>query len=365
MTQQNVELDMSKAEEFVGRLFDAGSATIDVFTVYIGDRLGLYRALADRGPLTARELAEAAGVHPRYAREWCEQQAVTGILDVDDVAAAPDARAFSLPAEHASALVDPDSPFSIAPLARAVVSAGAVLPQLLEAFRTGGGLPWSAFGADGIESQGDFNRPWLRTALTGEYLPSVPDVHERLQAGARVADVACGVGWAGITIAKAYPNATVVGLDPDDSSIALARRFAADDGVTDRTTFEVHDATKPLPGGPFNLVVVIEAIHDMSRPVEVLSRIRESLAPGGAAIIADERVGESFTAPGDSVERFMYGASVLMCLPAGMSEQPSAETGTVMRPDTFRGYAAEAGFSKVEVLEQIEHPMLRFYRLFV
>jgi 2-polyprenyl-3-methyl-5-hydroxy-6-metoxy-1,4-benzoquinol methylase len=365
MPQQTAELDMTKAEQFVGRLFEAGLATIDVFTVYVGDRLGLYDALADRGSLTAPELAEATGINPRYAREWCEQQAVSGFLEVDDVGAEPDKRSFSLPAEHAAALVDPDSPFSIAPVARAIVSAAAVMPQLLEAFRTGGGVPWAAFGADGIESQGDFNRPWLRTALTDEYLPSVPDVHEQLQAGARVADVACGVGWAGTTIARAYPNSTVVGLDPDDSSIALARKFAADDGVSDRTTFEVHDATKPLPGGPFDLAIVVEAVHDMSQPVAVLSRIRESLAPGGTVIVADEKVAETFTAPGDETERFMYGASVLICLPAGMSERPSAETGTVMRPDTFRGYASQAGFSKVEVLEQIEHPMLRFYRLFV
>src|SRR5438309_2327578 len=120
MTQQTVELDMTKAEEFVGRLFDAGSATADVFTVYIGDRLGLYRVLANRGPLTAAELAEVAAIHPRYAREWCEQQAVTGILAVDNEMADPDVRSFSLPAEHAAALVDPDSPFSIAPLARAI-----------------------------------------------------------------------------------------------------------------------------------------------------------------------------------------------------------------------------------------------------
>jgi SAM-dependent methyltransferase len=172
------------------------------------------------------------------------------------------------------------------------------------------------------------------------------------------------VGWAGISIAKAYPNVSVVGLDPDDSSIALARRFAAENEVSGRTTFEVHDASKPLPGGPFDLVIVVEAVHDMSRPVEVLRSIRESLAPGGTVIVADEKVGETFTAPGDEIERFMYGVSVLMCLPAGMSEQPSVGTGTVMRPDTFRRYATEAGFSRVEVLDQIDHPMLRFYRLF-
>ena len=357
------ELDGAKIEAFAERLFGAALGAIDVFTVYLGDRLGLYRALHERGSLTAPALAEACGIHPRYAREWCEQQAVTGILEVDDAGAEPDERRFTLPPEHAEGLVDPDSMASIAPVARAVVSAAGVLPQILEAFRTGGGVPWSAFGSDGIESQGDFNRPWLRGVLASEYLPAVTDVHERLLSGARVADIACGVGWAGIAIAKAYPNSTVVGLDPDDSSIALARRFASDDGVSERTTFEVHDCAQPLPGGPFDLVIVVEAVHDLARPVEILARTREGLAPGGVVIVADEKVGETFTAPSDEVERFMYGASVLMCLPAGMAEQPSAGTGTVMRPDTLRRYATEAGFSSVEVIDAIDHPMLRFYRL--
>ena len=354
------ELNVEKAGAFVERLFEAALGTIDVVTVYIGDRLGLYRTLAERGSLTSGELAEASGMHPRYAQEWCEQQAVVGILEVDD------AGRFTLPVEHAVALTDPDSPFSIAPVARFVASSTKVLPELLEAYRTGGGVEWSAFGDDGIEAQGDFNRPWLRTALTGEYLPSIPDVHEKLSAGARVADVACGVGWAGVTIARDYPSATVVGLDPDESSIALARRNAADDGVTERTTFEVHDATEPLPGGPFDIAIVIEAIHDMARPVDVLSRIRESLAPGGAVIVADERTSDAFTGFSENpTERLFYGASLLCCLPAGMAESPSAATGTVMRASVFTDYATQAGFSKVEVLDAIEHPMLRFYRLFV
>jgi 2-polyprenyl-3-methyl-5-hydroxy-6-metoxy-1,4-benzoquinol methylase len=360
------ELDAARAGAFVERLFGAALGTLDVVAVYVGDRLGLYRALAERGSLTSDELGQACGMHPRYAREWCEQQTVSGILDVDDATAPDEARRFTLPAEHAAALTDPDSPFSVAPLARFVAASTRLLPELLHAYRSGGGVDWSAFGEDGIEAQGDFNRPWLRTALTAEYLPAVADVHERLSAGARVADVACGVGWAGVTIARDYPNTTVVGLDPDESSIALARRNASEDGVAERTTFEVHDATKPLPGGPFDLVIVIEAVHDIARPVEVLTRIRESLAPGGAVIVADERTADSFTGfTEDPAERLFYGASLLCCLPAGMAEQPSAATGTVMRPDTFRSYASDAGFSKVEVLDQIEHPMLRFYRLFV
>lgn len=207
-------MDEKKAERFADRLFEAAGHTMETFGVYLGDRLGLYRALSEGEPKTASELAAESKTHPRYAREWCEYQAVIGVLDADDPRAPAEDRRFSLPAEHAAALVDPDSPFSVAPLSRFVAAMGPTLPKLIEAFRSGGGVSWGDLGPDAIESQGDFNRPWLRTDLTGRYLPSVANVHGRLDAGARVADIACGVGWAGIAIARAYPKAVVVGSIP-------------------------------------------------------------------------------------------------------------------------------------------------------
>jgi 2-polyprenyl-3-methyl-5-hydroxy-6-metoxy-1,4-benzoquinol methylase len=357
--------DTSKTEAFVDRLFGATLGAIDVFAVYLGDRLGLYKALANGGPATPPELAKRAGIHPRYAREWLEQQAVSEVLEVDDPGKPENERRYALPAAHAEALVDPESPFSIAPLARAFASIGVVLPDLMDAFRTGGGVAWANYGADGIEAQGDFNRPWLVHQFGTEYLPSVPDVDARLQADppARVADVACGVGWAGIAIARAYPNVRVDGFDLDPSSIALANDYAAEAGLADRVSFQVRDAGDPANEGHYDLAVVIEAIHDMSRPVEALAAIRKMLAPGGTAIIADERVADEFTVPGDPAERLFYGASILLCLPAGMAEQPSAATGTVMRAGTLRRYANEAGFTDVQVIDSIDHPFLRFYRL--
>ena len=349
----------------VGRLFEAALGAVDITSVYLGDRLGLYRTLADSGALTSPELAAAAGIHERYAREWMEQQAVTGILEVDDPAKREDERRYSLPAAHAAALVDLDSMYSISPLARAFVAAIQAVPQLMEAFRTGGGVPWSAFGPDMIESQGDFNRPWVLNLLGTKYLPSIEDVHARLQADppARVADVACGVGWASVAIARAYPKARVDGFDPDGSSIEIARRLAKEQGVEDRVRFEPRDGASIGNEGPYDLAIVIESIHDMAQPVEVLEGIRGSLAPDGTLIVADEKVAESFTAPGDEVERLMYGFSFLVCLPSGLSEQPSAATGTVMRPDTLRRYASQAGFRGVEVIDAIQHDFLRFYRL--
>ena len=353
-----------KAEALVGRLFEAGLGTFDLLSVYIGDRLGLYAVLAEMEPVTPNEFAHRAGIHSRYAREWLEQQAVTGILDVDDPAKEEDDRRFSLPKAHAEALINLDSPFSITPLARQVVSAAQVLPRLLQVYRTGEGVPWGEYGPDMIESQGDFNRPWLVSQLGDEFLPSLPDIHERLVADppARVADVACGVGWAAIAIAKAYRKARVDGFDPDESSIEVARRLAREAGVGDRVRFEVRDAASMSDQGPYDLALVIESIHDMSRPIEVLDAIRRSLAPEAALLVADEKVADAFTVPGDEIERFMYAASLMICLPNGLAELPSAGTGTVMRAGKLREYATQAGFRDMEVLP-FEPGFLRFYRL--
>jgi 2-polyprenyl-3-methyl-5-hydroxy-6-metoxy-1,4-benzoquinol methylase len=347
-------------DAFVERVFASALGTMDVFTVYLGDRLGLYRMLAEHGPLTAGELAERAGMYARYAREWLEQQAATAILEVDDAAKPEQERRFSLPAGRAEALIDPESPYAMAAVCRSLAALGGVLPKLVDAYRTGEGV--AAEGADAVEAQGDFNRPWLVGSFATEYLPQVPDVHEKLEAGARVADIACGVGWAAISIARGYPATTVDGFDLDEPAIALARANALDAGVADRVTFQARDAADPSLSGQYDLAVIVEAVHDMSRPVDVLASVRRLLAPGGTLIVADERVADAFHAPASETERLFYGYSVLDCLPTGMVSKPSAETGTVMRRSTLERYAATAEFSAVSVLP-IEHDFLRFYRL--
>jgi len=352
-------------EALVGRLLEASLGMLDVMSVYVGDRLGLYRALRDGGPSTAAELASRAGIDERYAREWLEQQAATDLLDVEDVGAPGDRRRYRLPEAYAAPLLDLDSPLSIAPLARSTIANAKVLPKLLAAYRTGGGVDWAAFGSDMIEAQGDFNRPWLRGSFATENLPAIPAVHGRLTADppARVADVACGVGWAAIAIATAYPGVRVDGFDLDPGSIELARANAELAGVADRVTFEVRDAADPAAAGQYDLVVVIEAIHDLTRPVEVLAAIRDMLRPGGSVLIADERTEDAFNAPGGGRERLHYGFSLFTCLPAAMTERPTAATGTVMRADTLRGYAEAAGFGGFERLDEPALDTLRFYRL--
>lgn len=355
--------DDEARDALVARLFEAALGAFDLAALHVGERLGFYATLAD-GPATAAELAAATGTAPRYVREWLEQQAVTGILEVDDPAADEDRRRYSLPVAHRDVLLHPESLAYMAPVARAMMGIAAQVPSLLDVFRTGAGLSWEAYGADIREAQASANRPMFANLLGPAWLGSIPDIDARLRSDppARIADVAVGGGWSAIAMARAYPKIRVDGLDLDPASIELARANLATTEVADRVTFETRDAADPGLAGRYDLVTIFEAVHDFSQPVAVLRAVRGLLAPGASVLVADERVAERFTAPGDAVERFMYGWSFLLCLPNGMADEPSAATGTVMRPDTLRHYASEAGFSTVEVLP-IEADFWRFYRL--
>jgi SAM-dependent methyltransferase len=352
-----------RRDELVERLYGAVLGYFDIHAVDLGLRLGLYDALNAAGTATAGELAAATATSERYVREWLEHQAAGGILAVDDPEREPDERRFSIPPGHDEALLDADSLAYVAPLARGAVAATRPLPQLLEAYRTGGGVPYADYGRDFHEAQGAGSRPSFLRELAG-WLAAIPDVHERLLAEprARVADVACGTAWSSIAIARAYPGVTVDGLDLDESSVRIARANVEAEGLAGRITVERRDAADPALEGRYDLVTVFEAIHDMARPVAALRALGGLLAAGGSLLVADERPADRFTAPADEHERYLYGWSILHCLAVGMTEQPSAGTGTVMRTSTFEAYAREAGFGGVEVLP-IEHDTFRFYLL--
>ncbi|MBL7502777.1 methyltransferase domain-containing protein [Frankia sp. CNm7] len=379
---------------FAERVFEAALGAMELQAMYLGDRLGWYAALAERGPMTAPELAAATGTAPRYAREWLEHQAVSGYLTVDDqtapatapsvspatvpappvspatVPAPPaspaDTRRFRLPPAHAEVLANPDSLYYLSPLARFLSATGRQAPALLDAYRGGGGVSWEQYGADAREAQAALNRPLFLRALCQELLPAAPDVHARLLAGGRVADIGCGFGWSSIGLARGYPGITVDGYDPDTPSIVDAERNADRYGVGDRVSFHDVDAAsvvgKVADAGEYDVAFAFECVHDMSDPVSVLAAARRLLRPDGFLVVMDERTEETFTAPGSPIERLFYGFSVGGCLPDGLSRAPSVGTGTVMRPATLAGYAAEAGFSSTEILP-IEHEMFRFYRL--
>ncbi|WP_234983366.1 class I SAM-dependent methyltransferase [Demequina sp. NBRC 110053] len=349
----------ANADDWTEHVFGAALGAIDILAIHLGDRLGWYRALASAGPLTADELADRTGTHPRYAREWLEQQSTSGYLEADGGLPTR----FSLPPGAAEALTDERSLAYISPLARMLVGAATHMPALLDAYRTGHGVSWDQMGDDARWSQAAMNRPWFEQMLAGA-LEGVPDVHGVLgRADAVIADVACGAGWSSIALADAYPAARIVGIDIDEPSIERARENAAAAGLADRVTFRPGDAL--AVDGTYDAIFIFEALHDMPRPVEVLEAMRRAVKPDGVVVVMDEAVGDGGPTPGDDVERLMYGFSLFVCLPDGMSSQPSVGTGTVMRPSTLKGYALEAGFADVTTLPIEDFGFFRFYQLHV
>jgi 2-polyprenyl-3-methyl-5-hydroxy-6-metoxy-1,4-benzoquinol methylase len=354
----------ARRDELVERLFGSALGAMDLLCVYVGDRLGLYSALADAGPSTSAELASHAKVAERYAREWLEQQAMAGILEAENPGVSDTERRYALPAGHNEVLLDADSLNHMAPMAQLVVACARPIHAVLEAFRTGGGVAYADYGADLHDGQARFTRPLFDTHLAADWFPAVATIHDRLNGDppARVADVACGLGRSSIAIARGYPKVRVDGIDLDQASIGRAQQLLARSGVEDRVAFHCRDAADPALSGRYDLVTIFEALHDMSHPVDVLRAARTLLADGGCMLVADEKTAERFALDAGDVERLYYGFSVLHCLPVGMVGENAAGTGTVMREQTVRGYAEQAGFTDF-ALAPIENDFWRFYLL--
>jgi 2-polyprenyl-3-methyl-5-hydroxy-6-metoxy-1,4-benzoquinol methylase len=361
---EQLDQHTTQRDAFLERVLGSVAGAFSVFALYIGDTLGLYDALAQYGPHTSFELAERTGTHERYAREWLEQQTITDVLEVENPEAGPTERRYRLPSGHAEVLTERDSLNYVAPLGKMIAGATMPIQQVLDAYRNGGGVPFSAYGMDMREGQAAINRAMFLQELPNDWLPNIPGLHERLQSAppARIADIGCGAGWSTIAMARAYPNAIVEGYDLDGPSIALARDNAARMGLTSNLSFHVRDAGDSTLAGQYDLVTAFECIHDMSDPVRALRTIYKLAGQDGTVLVADERVSDTFNPEGNDVEWMMYGWSILHCLPVGMADQPSAGTGTVMRADALRAYAKEAGFREVEVLP-IDNFFFRIYRL--
>lgn len=357
------DVHSARREAFQGKLLESLGGVFRILGVYVGDRLGYYEALAAQGPLTSTELAAATATDERYAREWLEQQTTSGVLEVDDETASAVARRYSLPEAHRPVLADSESLEFMAPLGQLVVGVSRPMAELLEAYRTGAGVPFEAYGREAREGQARMNRAMFLRQLGQEWIAAMPDVAQRLAtADARVADIGCGCGWSSIGVAQCFPRVQVDGFDLDGPSVLDARRNVVEHGVADRVRIHEADASDPALDGRYDLVMALECLHDMSDPVGALRTMRRLAGPNGAVLIADERVAERFQADGGDVDWMMYGWSMLHCLPVGRVDPPAQGSGTCMRPDTLRQYAQDAGFDAVEIVP-IDSPFFRFYRL--
>ncbi len=356
--------DEARRDALAERLFAAALGGIELLTVELGRRLNLYAAVQADGAVTAAQLARRAGIAERYAREWLEQQAEAGILDVAEDTGEPDTRRFAIPAGHATVLLEEEHPSYLMALAPALTSLGLAMPAVTEAYRTGAGVNYAAYGEELRHGLSGLNRPMFVNEL-GDWLATMPDVVDRLREGADVLDVGCGVGWSSIAMARAYPRIRVRGIDLDRASITEARVNAQAAGVADRVSFQVGDAASVEATGDgrgYALVTVFEALHDMGEPIQALRGMRAALAPGGVVFIADESVADEFTTPVSEAERFQFAWSVLHCLPATMAESTAVASGTVLRTPTVRAWVEQAGYAGLTV-QPIENFFWRFYRL--
>ena len=345
-------------------MYESFLGTFDLFSVYLGDRLGYYKALHSDGPATSVQLAKRVGTDERYTREWLEQQAVTGLLGCENLDAGALDRLNFLPDGYDQVLIDPASLTNMAAVAQITVGALAPLQSLVEAFRTGAGVPYEEFGPDLAEGQAATTYPLFINFLAKECISAIPEVDVRLRADppAKVADIGMGLGWSSIEIARGYPKVQVDGYDLDKASVRAAHANAEHAGLSDRVSFHLRDAGDPDLAGTYDFALAFECIHDMSNPVATLSAMRQLVGTTGTVLIVDEKAAGAFAPNGDAVERMFYGFSVFHCLPVGRVDTPSVETGAVMREETFRGYATDAGFGSIEVLP-IDHETFRFYLL--
>lgn len=356
---------VSDGADWIGeRLQAAMLGAADLGAIGLGREVGYFRALRDLGHANPGELATAAGVNARYAREWLEYMAVAGLIDVYEQSDNPDARRYAFRPGSADAFCDEAGEVPDLHDAMFLLSGLIQFERLTAAYKAGTGLPFAAFGEFGRISQERSTRLAYTRDLVEHWLPTLGPLDERLQTepGGRIADIGFGGGWSTIALARAYPLATVDGLDLDPASVELAAANAAVEGLGDRIQFRVRDAGDPDLQATYDLVCAFECLHDFAQPVQVLRAMRRLLRPGGALLVGDPGGDDLFLAPDSDDVRLNYGFSLFHCLPVGMDGEQAVGTGAVMREATVRSYAAAAGFGMIEVLP-IEHQSWRFFAL--
>ena len=336
-----VEIDASKLEAFMGKVVTDMGAVISAPLMALGERLGLYKAMAGAGPLSSQEVADRAGVAERPVREWLRNQAAGGYVSYD-----AETDRYVLPDEHALALADEDSPVYVLGVFDSIASLYAKEPEIEEAFRTGNGMGWHEHDHRLFRGTERFFRPGYRAHLVADWIPALDGVQERLERGIRVADVGCGHGASTIVMAKAFPNSEFVGFDYHDASIEQARQRAAEEGVGDRIRFEVASA-KEFPGDGYGLICVFDCLHDMGDPVGAARHIYDALADDGTWMIvepfANDRVEDNL----NPVGRVFYGASTVICTPASLAQEVGLALGAQAGEAQLTDVIKEAGFTHV------------------
>ena len=334
-------LDQIKLHEFVMKAVGEMGAAMNAALIVIGDKLGLYKAMSGAGPMTSAELAKKTGTAERYVREWLASQAAGGFITYDSANGK-----YTLPPEQALALADETSPVFLPGFFQVVAACVKDEPKIADAFRSGKGVGWHEHDHGLFAGTERFFRPNYRAHLVSEWIPALGDTEAKLKAGAKVADVGCGLGTSTILMAQAYPKSTFVGFDYHDGSINMAREAAAKAGVGDRVKFEVAKA-KDYPGKGFELVAFFDCLHDMGDPEGAAKHVKESMASDGAWMIVEPFANDKLEDNLNPIGRVYYAASTMLCTPASLSQEVGLALGAQAGEGRLSKILKAAGFSRV------------------
>lgn len=337
------EIDMEQVGAFAEQVAGVITGGATTAMMVLGDRLGLYAALARTGPTTSAELARETGTHERYLREWLAQQTAVGFLRHD-----AEQQTFTLPPEHAAVLASDDSPAAMIGAAPLTTGLHRRVDELVDAFRTGSGIPWGEQDPTIFEATERFFRTSYRNSLLPEWIPALPGVHEKLTRGAYVADIGCGHGAALLLLAEAYPASRFVGFDVHEGSIVTARKRATEAGVADRVTFEV-SYCQGYPQDGYDLITYFDTLHDLGDPRAASAYARSALADGGTLMVVEPRAGDDLesTLATVPVAALNYAASTFLCMPNSLSQPGGAALGSQAGERRVREVLTDAGFSSV------------------
>ena len=344
--EEPVQVDHDKLMAFVFRAVDEVGAALNAALVVMGDQLGYYKSLAEHGPTTPAELAERTGTNEHYSREWLNAQAAGAFVTYD-----PENGRYTLPPEHAIALTDEQSPAFVGGLFQIAHGTVRDTPTVIEAARNGDGLGWHEHNPDVHVGCERFFAPSYAAHLVNDWLPALDGVVDKLNAGAKVADIGCGHGASTILMAQAFPNSTFLGVDYHESSIETARLRAAEAGVADRIRFEVISAGS-FPGTGYDLVTMFDCLHDMGDPVGAAAHVRDAVAPDGTWMVVEPAAGDHVEDNLNPVGRAYYGFSTLLCTPSSLAQDVGLALGTQAGPARIRDVVTTAGFTGFRVAAQ-------------
>jgi len=346
-----------KIDKLSERIMNDTNSALSCLNLYIGHKLDLFNIINGSGPINSEELSKKTRYSERYLREWLECMTVNEYLEHDS-----STNRFSISKEHAVVLCDRENIAYTIPFIYLIPSLASALDKLLEAFKTGSGVPYSIYGPDMIYAQGEGNRPMFVNDVA-KWISSMPDIADKLRSkGGRVLDVGCGDGWASISLAKSFPLTKIDAVDADSQSIDNARKNVHNEGLENRISLYQSLIEKANFKEKYDLVMTFESIHDMPYPIEALQKMRDVVSMNGAVLIGDVSMKDKLEEKNDFAGKLYYNFSVLLCLPQSVNHANSIATGAAMTTSTFKKYAIESGFSKVDVLP-IEHFLWRFYRL--